>query len=171
MKGKDMVKLVIFNTPLGWMGLVGTSAGLKEVVLPEKSREEVLAQDKRRLHTVEDDDTCFNDLPHRLKVYLSGKTVDFSDELDLDGTTRFRQQVWRVTRAIPHGETRSYAWVSGQLGYGKKAARAVGQALGKNPLPIIIPCHRVLSSDGGLGGFSAGLPLKKHLLQLESAGR
>ena len=73
-----------------------------------------------------------------------------------------------MVRTIPYGETRSYGWVASHLGL-PKAARAVGQALGRNPLPIIIPCHRVISSDGGLGGFGGGLGLKESLLRLERA--
>jgi methylated-DNA-[protein]-cysteine S-methyltransferase len=76
--------------------------------------------------------------------------------------------VWEITRLIPYGETRSYAWVAEQIGQ-PRAVRAVGQALGKNPLPIIIPCHRVITSNGKLGGFGGGLEMKKRLLSLEAA--
>jgi methylated-DNA-[protein]-cysteine S-methyltransferase len=164
-----MLDLVIFETVLGWMGLVGTRAGLKQVLLPCRSEVELLQMVKGDYREVKPDGGVFGDLPHRLKHYLAGECINFMDELDISNCTDFRQQVWRVTRAIPYGETRSYSWVSTKLGYGPKASRAVGQALGKNPLPILIPCHRVLSADGTLGGFSAGLELKKHLLRLESS--
>ena len=94
--------------------------------------------------------------------------MDFPDKLDLARATRFQQDVWQITRTIPYGETRSYAWVAGQLGL-PMAVRAVGQALARNPLPIIIPCHRVVGSHGGLGGFRGGLEMKRHLLNLEVA--
>jgi len=78
--------------------------------------------------------------------------------------------VWQATRLIPYGETRSYLWVAVQIGK-PGAARAVGQALGRNPLPVIIPCHRVIASDGGLGGFTGGLVMKRRLLELETSAK
>ena len=108
----------------------------------------------------------FNDLIKRFQAYFSGQTVDFPDELDYSGFTPFQRGVWEATRQIPYGQTRSYGWVAQQMGK-PGAARAVGQALGKNPFPIIVPCHRVLAGDGGLGGFSGGLEIKKSLLALE----
>ena len=76
--------------------------------------------------------------------------------------------IWQATRSIPHGETRSYAWVAARAG-NPLGARAAGQALGKNPLPVVVPCHRVVAADGGLGGFTGGLYLKRKLLALESS--
>jgi methylated-DNA-[protein]-cysteine S-methyltransferase len=79
--------------------------------------------------------------------------------------------VWEKARLIPYGETRSYMWLARQIGK-PQAARAVGQALGRNPLPVIVPCHRVIASDGSPGGFTGGLHRKKMLLKLEGlAGR
>lgn len=104
----------------------------------------------------------------RLKSYFAGHKADFPDKLDLSGATTFRREVWEITRLIPYGETRSYAWVAMQIRK-PKAVRAVGQALGRNPLPIIVPCHRVLASNGGLGGFSGGLEMKRFLLRLENS--
>jgi methylated-DNA-[protein]-cysteine S-methyltransferase len=87
--------------------------------------------------------------------------------LDLFGVTDFQRRVWNAMRKIPYGETRSYKWLAQKVGDSRKA-RAVGQACGSNPLPILIPCHRVIREDGGLGGFSAGLHIKRKLLKLES---
>jgi len=101
-------------------------------------------------------------------AYFTGQRVDFPDRLDLSGATPFQRGVWQAARLIPYGETRSYAWVAGQIGK-PKAARAVGQALGRNPLPLIVPCHRVLAADGGIGGFSGGVEMKKYLLAHEMA--
>lgn len=110
----------------------------------------------------------FADLVERLKVYFDGRKVTFTDELDLSGATPFQRGVWERTRLIPYGETRSYLWVARQIGK-PGAMRAVGQALGRNPLAIIVPCHRVIASDGGLGGFGGGVEMKRYLLWMEAA--
>ena len=99
--------------------------------------------------------------------YLEAKQESLSVKLDLRGSTPFSRRVWKATRKIPYGQIRSYAWVAERLG-DPFCARAVGGALARNPLPIFIPCHRVVGSHGGLGGFSAGLSLKRWLLNLES---
>jgi methylated-DNA-[protein]-cysteine S-methyltransferase len=104
----------------------------------------------------------------RFRTYLNGGKIAFPDELDLSGATLFQRKVWEITRLIPYGETRSYAWVAEQI-KNPKAVRAVGQALARNPLPLIIPCHRVITIDGRLGGFSGGVEIKKHLLHLEAS--
>lgn len=106
----------------------------------------------------------------RLRAYFSGNEVAFPDELDLSGATPFRCRVWEKTRTIPYGETRSYTWVAGQIKQ-PEAVRAVGQVLGKNPLPIIIPCHRVITAGGKLGGYSEGLEMKRYLLRLETSAK
>ncbi|MFH1314635.1 MAG: methylated-DNA--[protein]-cysteine S-methyltransferase [Candidatus Eisenbacteria bacterium] len=100
-------------------------------------------------------------------LFLEGKQKKPSVKLDLTGTTVFARKVWRATRKIPYGEVRTYAWVAEKLGY-PNSARAVGGALGSNPVPIFIPCHRVIACDGHLGGFSGGVTIKKLLLALES---
>ena len=110
----------------------------------------------------------FDDLMERLRTYFSGHKVAFPDKLDLFRATHFQREVWEITRLIPYGETRSYAWVAEQIKR-PRAMRAVGQALSKNPLPIIVPCHRVVASDGKLGGFSGGVEMKKCLLSLETS--
>lgn len=102
-----------------------------------------------------------------LQNYCAGKKLAWDFPLNLDGGTAFQQKVWRKLRQIPHGETRSYAWVAAQIGR-PKAVRAVGAACGKNPVPIVVPCHRVLQTSGGLGGFSSGLSWKRRLLLLEN---
>lgn len=104
----------------------------------------------------------------QLQCYAAGTAVAWRVRLDLAGGTLFQQRVWRVLRRIPFGTTRSYGWVARQLGQ-PGAARAVGAACRANPIPIIIPCHRVVAADGALGGFSAGRRWKRRLLQLERA--
>ena len=104
----------------------------------------------------------------RLKVYFSGHRITFPDKFDLSQATHFQREVWEKTRFIPYGETKSYAWVAEQIKK-PRAVRAVGQALGKNPLPIIVPCHRVVASGGKLGGFGGGVEMKRYLLSLEAS--
>jgi len=112
----------------------------------------------------------FEDLVARLRTYFSGHKVSFPDQLDLSGATPFQRQVWEKTRLIPFGETRSYSWVAEQIKQ-PGAVRAVGQALGRNPLPIIIPCHRVITADGKPCGYTGGLDMKRFLLRLEAIAR
>jgi methylated-DNA-[protein]-cysteine S-methyltransferase len=109
-------------------------------------------------------------LPHhleqQLQQYADGKPVRWNIPLDMSSGTLFQQKVWRVLMTIPHGETRSYGWVAKQIGK-PKASRAVGAACGANPVPVIVPCHRVIAGDGSLGGFGGGLPMKRRLLRSE----
>ena len=99
----------------------------------------------------------------------NGENVTFPDQLDLTSASDFQKKVWQAARLIPYGETRSYLWVATQAG-NPMASRAAGGALGRNPLPIIIPCHRVIAGNGGVGGFTGGIEMKMRLLALESSG-
>ncbi|MDN3513916.1 MAG: methylated-DNA--[protein]-cysteine S-methyltransferase [Candidatus Brocadia sp.] len=101
-----------------------------------------------------------------LKEYFNGKQVHFNFPLDLDQGTPFQQKVWQKLREIPYGECRSYKWVAEQIGR-HQAARAVGMANNKNPLAPVIPCHRVVGSDGSLTGYASGVHIKKQLLEME----
>jgi methylated-DNA-[protein]-cysteine S-methyltransferase len=156
----------IFKTPSGWMGILGSPAGLVRITLPQPSEVKAISLLGDNLNRAKPSASRFNDLIKRFQTYFSGHKADFPDILDLSEATSFQREVWEIARRIPYGQTRSYAWVAGQIGK-PEAARAVGQALGKNPLPIIIPCHRVLGSNGSLGGYSGGLEMKKYLLTLE----
>jgi methylated-DNA-[protein]-cysteine S-methyltransferase len=102
-----------------------------------------------------------------LDRYLRGQSIDFDDlEVDVSGEGEFTQKVLLELRKVPFGELVTYGRLAKKLGYGN-AGRAVGQAVGRNPLPIIIPCHRVVREDGSIGGFSLGLTIKKRLLAIE----
>ncbi|NWG02994.1 MAG: methylated-DNA--[protein]-cysteine S-methyltransferase, partial [Syntrophaceae bacterium] len=103
----------------------------------------------------------------QLKKYLKGKLQRFDCRLDLKGTP-FQKKVWRALEKIPYGQTHSYKEIAKSIGH-PKAYRAVGNANGQNPIPIIIPCHRVIESNGGLGGFGHGIQIKKRLLDFEKA--
>lgn len=98
--------------------------------------------------------------------YFQGERVQFTVPLDLSSGTLFQQQVWQALQQIPYGQTISYKTLAMMIN-NPKAVRAVGGANGKNPLPIIIPCHRVIQADGNLGGYSGGVAIKRELLALE----
>lgn len=101
----------------------------------------------------------------QLAAYFAGSDAPFSLPLHPAGTA-FQLAVWRALTRVPCGQTRTYAWLAEAAGR-PGACRAAGTAAGKNPLPILIPCHRILRADGGLGGFSLGLHVKQYLLELE----
>ena len=103
----------------------------------------------------------------QLQAYFAGRLRRFDLPLDLRGTG-FQLQVWRQLETIPFGETRSYTQIATAIG-APRAVRAVGSANGANPIPIVVPCHRVIGAAGALVGYGGGLPLKKRLLELEGA--
>ncbi len=102
----------------------------------------------------------------QLDEYFAGKRQQFEIPLDLSFGTKFQQKVWQQLLNIPFGKTISYAQLANQIQQ-PKASRAVGNANGKNPISLIIPCHRVIASDGGLGGYTGGLAIKEYLLNFE----
>jgi methylated-DNA-[protein]-cysteine S-methyltransferase len=159
----------VFNTQAGWVGLLGSTAGLRRVTLPLTAAGDAFRQLGVSRNQAVSSPPRFGDLMERLRAYFDGRRVDFPDKLDLSGATAFQRGVWEATRLIPYGETRSYQWVAAQMGK-PRAARAAGQALGRNPLPVVIPCHRVIAGNGTLGGFGGGLEMKKYLLRLEGSG-
>jgi len=161
------LKYIIFNTNMGWVGILGSARGLVRTTLPQPSAQEACQLLGNRVNNAVWSHNLFDGLIERVKTYLSGGKISFPDELDLSPATPFQRKVWEITRLIPYGETRSYTWVAEQIKQ-PQAARAVGQALARNPLPIIIPCHRVLTIGGKLGGFSGGVELKRCLLRLEA---
>ena len=160
------LKYVTFNTGMGWIGILSSARGLVRTTLPQPS-----AQEAHQLlgtsHAIWSP-YLFSDLIQRFNAYLGGRRVTFPDPLDLSQATAFQRQVWEATRLIPYANTKSYLWVAEQIEK-PGAVRAVGQALGRNPLPIIIPCHRVIASDGRLGGYSGGVEMKRYLLWLEAS--
>lgn len=159
--------ITVFETHLGWMGIRCSLFGLQRIVLPCHSRSEVLEQIAESCSPAWSEDFFLcQKIAVQMKDYLEGKQIEFHCLLDLRGLTMFTKRVLKVVRAIPYGQTRSYSWIAGALRL-PGGARAVGQALAKNPLPIVVPCHRVINSDGSLGGFSGGIELKKYLVELE----
>ncbi len=153
---------------MGWVGMLASAKGLLGTTLPQHSAQEACQLLGDSVSYATWSPRLFDELMERLRIYFSGHRTTFSDELDLSGATPFQREVWKITRLIPYGETRSYAWVAEQIKK-RRAMRAVGQALSKNPLPIIVPCHRVVASDGKLGGFSGEVEMKRYLLSLETS--
>ncbi len=168
-----MIEFTIFDTGIGACGLAWGPRGIIAVQLPEATREKTRTRLLRR-HPNAIDRTPpphIAEVIQALTAHLAGESVSLSDiRVDLSGEPDFRRRVYAVARAIPRGATLTYGAVAEQLG-DPLLAQAVGQALGKNPVPLIIPCHRVLAAGGKLGGFSggAGTATKKAILLLEGA--
>jgi methylated-DNA-[protein]-cysteine S-methyltransferase len=151
----------IIESPVGKLKLVASEKGLVAILWendnPRRVRLNELVADNK--HPV------LTETERQLDEYFAGKRKTFSVPLDMRGT-RFQKDVWEVLLAIPFGETRSYGQLAKQLG-NPRATRAVGAANGRNPLSIIVPCHRVIGSSGKLTGFAGGLDTKAKLLSLE----
>lgn len=165
----------VFETALGWMGLAWSDAGVTRVLTQQSNREDCERRMVRLTHggskTVEaaalpPEIACAVDL---LKRYAAGETIDFSPvKLDLAGIEPFRLAIYDAARTLRFGETVTYGQLAAQAGYPGEA-RDTGQALGTNPVPIVVPCHRIVAAGGKLGGFSApgGARTKEKLLGLE----
>jgi methylated-DNA-[protein]-cysteine S-methyltransferase len=153
----------------GWVGLVASERGLRYLGLPVPTYETALKRIRRDYPAaaLRPDDAFLLKIARQVCAYLAGEMYEFSADLDLRGRTPFELAVWAAAERIPYGETRTYGWIAAQVGGGPGAAQAVGAALGDNPVPLIIPCHRVLGSDGTLHGFAGGLEMKARLLDLE----
>jgi methylated-DNA-[protein]-cysteine S-methyltransferase len=146
----------VVDTPIGPVGLVASDTALHAVLF-----------DGRRVRA-EGASPVLDDAARQLDAYFAGELVMFDLPLELHGTD-FQRQCWLALATIPYGQTVSYGEQARRLGLGPDAARAVGAANGRNPLPIVLPCHRVLGADGSLTGFGGGLHVKRYLLELEGA--
>lgn len=153
------------DSPIGTIWAAVAEAGLLQINF-SRPREAFLGSIKRRVDAefVEDSDR-FEALKGMLNAYFEGEPVAFDLAFDLRGT-EFQTAVWRAVHGIPHGRLSSYGRLAKSVGR-PKAARAVGNAVGANPLGIVIPCHRVIRSDGSIGGFGGRPDLKRYLLSLE----
>ncbi len=157
------LELFEYSSPLGpWRGLLYEN---KLCYLSREPEKQVLHFAKSK-HFVVQKILIPENLKKELDLYFQGKLHQFKFPLHCLEASSFEKKVWDCLLQIPYGETRSYAWVAKQIKQ-SKAYRAVGNANGKNRIPIVIPCHRVISSNGSLGGYSSGLDIKKKLLQLE----
>lgn len=151
------------ESPVGTLRLVAEELGLRMVWFVRGRQNE-----KPRAEWKEDA-AFFADVKRQLSAYFAGELQEFEIPLLMLGT-EFQKRVWKALLAIPYGETMSYGQLAKKIGE-PKAVRAVGAANGQNPIPIIVPCHRVIGSDGSLTGFGGGLENKKKLLELESRQR
>lgn len=161
--------ITLCQTQAGWVGLLLSPRGVRALAHPRPSAEEALANLQERWPEASFEEQAAGELKEQLRRYYAGEPVTFWAKLDLEGYTPFERRVWAVTSRIPYGQTRTYSWVAKEAG-SPRAYRAVGEALAKNPLPIIIPCHRVLRKDGTLGGYGGGLDMKRRLLEMEAKG-
>ena len=149
----------VIESPIGKLLLAGTNEALYEVHF-HGGRDSVEPRTEW-----ERNDTPFREVVHQLEAYFAGKLESFDLPLRPEGT-EFQCTVWRALQEIPYGETWSYGQLARHIGK-PRATRAVGGANNRNPIPVIIPCHRVIGADGSLIGFGGGLPIKKKLLELE----
>jgi methylated-DNA-[protein]-cysteine S-methyltransferase len=146
----------VIDTPIGALGVVASGQGLQSVVFGGRG---VRAEGRSAV---------LDETVAQLDSYFSGELVAFDLPLELHGTD-FQRSCWLALASIPYGRTVSYGEQARRLGLGRDAARAVGAANGQNPLPIVLPCHRVIGADGSLTGFGGGLPTKRFLLEHEGA--
>jgi methylated-DNA-[protein]-cysteine S-methyltransferase len=156
---EHIVKYRYLKSPIGEILIAGDDEGLRFIGFPEgKGRIEPQPEWTRS-------DRAFADAARQLKEYFAGKRRNFDLDIAPEGT-RFQRSVLDALQGIPYGETRSYAEIAAVVGR-PRAVRAVGAANGRNPLPIVIPCHRVIGSNGSLTGFGGGIETKRFLLELE----
>lgn len=177
---RNQIYYTSFPTPIGRIYIAATEKGICRVAWEYKSEKEFTKtllppypplspskgeRIKVRGVAIIKNGEKFTGIKNSMIKYFSGKPVSFKCAMDFEGTD-FQKRVWRVLSNIPYGKILTYKEVAERIGR-PKAARAVGNACGANELPIIIPCHRVIASNRGLGGFSGGIKLKKYLLEIE----
>ncbi|MCL7487803.1 MAG: methylated-DNA--[protein]-cysteine S-methyltransferase [Desulfobulbaceae bacterium] len=156
-----MLYSTIITTPLGTLRISADEQGLVEIILPGDH-----AVIPATMSSAESPTNAFLDLAgQQIREYCAGERREFDLPLSITGT-RFQQQVWDIIRRVPYAGTMSYGEIARLLGNVGKA-RAVGGAAHANPLPLVIPCHRIIGADGSLTGFGGGVDLKKRLLDLE----
>jgi methylated-DNA-[protein]-cysteine S-methyltransferase len=146
----------VVDSPIGPLGLVASDAGLQAVLF-----------DGDRVRK-EGSSPVLDEAARQLEAYFGGELVTFELPLELQGS-EFQRRCWLALASIPYGQTVSYGEQARRLGLGPDAARAVGAANGRNPLPIVLPCHRVIGANGSLTGFGGGLHVKRFLLEHEGA--
>jgi methylated-DNA-[protein]-cysteine S-methyltransferase len=163
-------EILVFDTDLGWFGLARSARGLCASILFRTQREHVMeGLFVACPQGVVIEERAWSGVVQRVRDFARGQVVHFDDvHLDLDGCTTFEREVYKMVRTVPWGETVAYSDVARAIER-PFAARAVGQAMSRNPLPLIVPCHRVIAADGSIGGFGGGtgVVLKRRMLALE----
>jgi methylated-DNA-[protein]-cysteine S-methyltransferase len=155
------------DSPFGPLLLATTPRGLVRVGLPNQDADELLVDLATRVSPRVLESPAQLDAARReLDLYFEGRLTEFDLPLDWQLSRDFRRRVLRAISHIPYGETRSYTEMAKRAG-NERAVRAAGTACGSNPIPLVVPCHRVLRSGGALGGYGGGLPMKEALLELE----
>ncbi len=168
-----MPNVSVFSTKIGWMGLVGRENQVFRLIFGHSDSQSLWKRLTPELPLEFTEKNWFPELKTRLIAYAKGEPVEFFDVLvDQAHLTEFQQRVMSQLRSVSYGETLTYAQLAAKAG-SPKAARAVGSVMANNRVPLIQPCHRVLASNGKLGGFSAprGISFKKQLLELEATGQ
>jgi methylated-DNA-[protein]-cysteine S-methyltransferase len=166
-KGLLDVAYTTADSPFGPLLLAQTRRGLVRVGLPNQDAEELLVDLSERVSPrVLEAPTQLDEARRELDLYFEGKLDHFDLPLDWRLSGGFRQRVLRAISRIPYGQTRSYTEMARKAG-NERAVRAAGTACGSNPIPLVVPCHRVLRTGGALGGYGGGLPMKRALLELE----
>lgn len=176
MSNKEPANYLCFSSPLGWIVISASSEGICQLGFHDQippDQDEVLRDLKKLSPDFElnpkEHQPLLWDAKTAILEYFSKRVPLPEFPLDIRSGTAFQQDVWKSLGAIPFGETRSYLDIAESIGK-PKAPRAVGQACGRNPIALIIPCHRVVAHDGKLGGYSSGLRIKRTLLDLERSG-
>ncbi len=167
-----MMHHALISTARGWVGVSYSELGVRTLNLPVQDEKEALALLGIGGITDSYNADDMGLLQQQVKDYFKGRGRVFNCKLDLSDSTPFQRSVWRATMEIPYGQVRSYKWVAERAG-NPSACRAVGHALAANPLPVVIPCHRVIRSDGkpgGFGGRSGNVQTKIEMLSLEGYG-
>lgn len=157
------IKYVDFK--LGKIGIVEENSKIVKIIIINKNNN----TNKNAYDFIEKDTKLLLEAKRQLQEYLEGKRKEFELPIEQEGT-KFQKQVWEALRKIPYGETRTYKEIAKMVG-NEKASRAVGMANNKNSIPIIIPCHRVIGSNGKLVGYALGLDVKQYLLDLENKNK
>jgi methylated-DNA-[protein]-cysteine S-methyltransferase len=164
------VSYATIDSPFGPLLIAATPRGLVRVNLPAYDPEETLEELAERVSPrILEAPARLDDARRELDLYFEGKLTEFDLPIDWRLTDGFRKKVQRAIARIPYGQTRTYTDMARSAG-NERAVRAAGTACGSNPIPIVVPCHRVLRSGGGLGGYGGGLPMKEALLELEREG-
>ncbi len=151
---KSSLHYDIFESPVGALYLIFSGKTLLEISYKKPSQTAFKRNSASRAFIRE------------LQDYFKGTNKVFKQKVKLIEGTDFEKKVWECLKDIPFGETRTYKWIAEKIG-NPSATRAVGQALSKNPIPIVLPCHRIIESDGSLGGYSSGKRIKVRLLEME----